>query len=114
MVKMDDSGNPLWAGYDIEISAEPAMNRNRDQIIKQTVEMAPYYTATPENLLIWKLLAKSNFPHAESVLNTLQEQLDQQMQIQQEQVQQEEELQNSPQGQLLNSIAQKIGGQNAG
>jgi serine phosphatase RsbU (regulator of sigma subunit) len=43
-------------------------------------------------------------------LQTLQEQLDQQIQLEQEQANQEQKLQNSPQGQLLNSIAQKIGG----
>jgi len=42
----------------------------------------------------------------------LQEQVDQQMQMEQAQVQQEQEIQNSPNGQLLNSIVQKVGGQN--
>jgi hypothetical protein len=110
MVRMDASGNPMWTGYDIEISTEPAMNRNRDQLIKQITEMAPYYVATPENLLIWKLLQKANFPNSESVIQTLQEQLDQQMQLEQEQINQKQKLQSSPQGQLLNSIAQKISG----
>jgi Na+/alanine symporter len=52
-------------------------------------------------------------------LQTLQEQVDQQvqmeqeqMQIQQEQQNQEQATQNSPTGQLLNSIASKIGGGN--
>jgi hypothetical protein len=121
MVKMDDSGNPVWAGWDIEISAEPAMNKNRTALIDQTTNLAVqgFMDPTPRNLLVWKILQKANFPNAESVLQTLQEQVDQQvqmeqeqMQIQQEQQNQEQATQNSPTGQLLNSIASKIGGGN--
>jgi hypothetical protein len=113
MVKLDKKSNRyIWGGYDIEITAEPAMNKNRDQLIKQITEMVPLYEPTQTNLLVWKLLAKANFPNAESILQTLQEQVDQQMQMEQAQVQQEQEIQNSPQGKLLNSIVQKVGGQN--
>jgi len=108
MVKLDKKSNRyIWGGYDIEITAEPAMNKNRDQLIKQITEMVPLYEPTQTNLLVWKLLAKANFPNAESILQTLQEQVDQQMQMEQAQVQQEQEIQNSPQGKLLNSIVQK-------
>ncbi len=114
MVKMN-RGNPTWAGWDIEISAEPAMNKNREALIQQITEMNSQglLQATPQNLLVWKLLQKMNFPNAELVLQTLQEQVDQQMQMEQTQIDQQTELENSPQGALLNSIAQKIGGNNA-
>lgn len=119
MVRMDDSNNPLWVGYDIEISAEPAMNKNREAMIQQVTELANggYMEPTPRNLLVWKLLDKMNFPNSASILETLQEQVDQQMQMEQQQIQQqqvaEQQVQGSPTGKLLNSIAQKIGGTNA-
>ncbi len=115
MVRMDKSGNPMWIDWDIEISAEPAMNKNRDALIKQIMEMATggFLQPTPQNLLVWKLLQKNNFPNSESVIQSLQEQLDQQIQMQQAQLEGEEALQNNPGSQMLNSIVQKIGGQNA-
>jgi hypothetical protein len=119
MVKLDSSGHPLWMGYDIEISAEPSMNKNREALIQQVTEIANggFLQPTPQNLLVWKLLQKLNFPNAESILQTLQQQVDQQMAMEQAQIQQqqqvEQQTQNSPSGKLLNSIAQKIGGTNA-
>jgi hypothetical protein len=59
-------------------------------------------------------MSKLSFPYADTIQQALQEQFDQQMAIQQQQVQQQEQVeatrQANPQGQLLNSIAQKIGG----
>jgi hypothetical protein len=119
MVRIDKSGNPIWVGYDVEISAEPAMNKNREALMQQIVELSTggFLQPTPQNLLVWKLLNKMNFPNSESILQTLQEQVDQQMQMEQAQMEQqnqiEQQTQNSPTGKLLNSIAQKIGGTNA-
>jgi len=115
MVKM--TGNtPTWSGWDIEISAEPAMNKNRPVMIEQIKELANsgYMEPTEKNLLVWKLMSKLNFPYADTILQALQEQFDQQMAIQQQQEQAQTQVQNSPQGQMLNSIAQKIGGANVG
>jgi hypothetical protein len=114
MVKMTENG-AVWAGWDIEISAEPAMNKNRSVLIEQTKELASggFLAPTEQNLLVWKLLVKMNFPNSASILQTLQEQFDQQQMMQQEQIKAQADKVNSPEAQTLNTIAQKIGGGNA-
>lgn len=114
MVKMQDN-NPVWAGWDIEISAEPAMNKNREALIQQTTELASqgFMDPSPRNLLVWKLLDKMNYPNSAVIVQALEEQINQQVQIEQEQINQQKELQNSTNGKLLNSIAQKINGNTA-
>jgi hypothetical protein len=114
MVKMEGN-TPVWSGWDIEISAEPAMNKNRTMLIEQIKELANggYMEPSERNLLVWKLMSKLNFPYSDTILQALQEQYDQQMAVQQQQVQAQEVKQNNPQAQMLNSIVQKIGGGNA-
>jgi hypothetical protein len=59
-------------------------------------------------------MSKLSFPYADTIQQALQEQYDQQMMAQQQMMQQQQQAeaakQANPQGQLLNSIAQKIGG----
>jgi len=115
MVKMQGD-TPVWSGWDIEISAEAAMSKNRTVLIEQIKELAGggYLEPSERNLLVWKLMSKLSFPYADTIQQALQEQYDQQMMAQQQMMQQQQQVeaakQANPQGQLLNSIAQKIGG----
>ena len=85
MVKKDDSGNPIYIDFDIEVSAEQGFPKTKTGLMEIILELAGggYMEAVPRNILVWQTLAKLGFPNSEAILQTLQNELDNQMMQQQ-------------------------------
>ena len=84
MIRQDKSGNYIYPDWDIEITEEPAIAKDRLAVIDQTVNLATqgFLDATPRNILFWTIMTKCNFPNAEQILANLQDQLNQMQQMQ--------------------------------
>jgi hypothetical protein len=67
----------LWVGWDIDIQIEPAIAKDRSSLVKQTTDMAlgGFFAPTQQNLLVWKLLKKADFPNSDSIIKAIEEQL---------------------------------------
>lgn len=83
--RVDSSGNYAYADWDIEISAETALSRNKSAIINSIIQMAQYGMLEPsmKNITAWTILAKQSFPAADVVLEMITAQTEQLMQQQQ-------------------------------
>uniref|UniRef100_A0A6M3XHT4 Portal protein n=1 Tax=viral metagenome TaxID=1070528 RepID=A0A6M3XHT4_9ZZZZ len=92
MVKRDQSGNVMWIDWDVEVSAEQGFPKTKTAMMEMILELAGggYFEPTPVNLLLWQTLVKLGFPNAESILQSIQNELKNQAMIQQQQMQQQQ------------------------
>lgn len=104
MLKKDDSGNWLYPDMDIEISAEQGFPKTKTSMMEMILTLASggYFEANTKNQLVWQTLAKLGFPQAESILQSIT------TEIQNQQAMEQQALlsQNNVQGMATNEQSQ--------
>jgi len=84
LIKKDSSGNYMYIDYDIEVGAENGFPRTKTAMAEMIIQMASqgFFEIIPRNLLVWQLLNKIGFPNADSILQTIQAEIEKQQQMQ--------------------------------
>ena len=107
LIKKDSSGNYMYIDYDIEVGAENGFPRTKTAMAEMIIQMASqgFFEIIPRNLLVWQLLNKIGFPNADSILQTIQGEIEKQQQMQMQLMAMQKGV---AQGQQMPEIPQQI------